>query len=135
MAGRVELWNNADAAIMRIRDEVADLSLCVVVAFRSHARQFGKHLALDAKSLIVGKVPVQHVHLHGLHAVKSALEYVNRDEVAADIDQQATPRKTRLILDRDGGCGKSARSDRDQLQKSLQTVKHTKGCGSRKLRA
>src|ERR1700745_2871641 len=135
MAGRVELCNNADAAIMRIRDEVTDLRLCIVVDFRSHARQFGKHLALDAKPLIVGKVPVQNVHLHRRHAIEIALEHIERNEMPTNIDQQATPGKTRLILDRDGGCGKSTRSDRHQLQKSLQAMKSTKGCGSRKLRA
>src|SRR5215469_57093 len=53
----------------------------------------------------------------------------------ADINQQATPRKARLVFDRDRGRNESLCSNRDQLQKSLQAVKRTEGCGSRKLRA
>ena len=45
----------------------------------------------------------------------------------------ATPWKARLIFDRDGGSGESARSDRDELQKCLQAMEHAKRSGRRQL--
>src|SRR3954469_8671484 len=43
---RIKFRNDADTAIMRIGDEVANLFLRVVVALGSHAGQFRKYLAL-----------------------------------------------------------------------------------------
>ena len=58
----------------------------------------GNYLALDAESLIVGKMPVQHVHFHRGHTVKIALEHVDGNEVAADVDHRAAPGKAWLNL-------------------------------------
>ncbi len=77
----------------------------------SHAGELGKHLALDAKTLVIGEVPVQHVHLYRGHAVEIALEHLERNEVAADVDQHAAPGKAGLIFDGYGGRGESGRRD------------------------
>ncbi len=47
----------------------------------------------------------------------------------------AAPRETRLVFNSDRRGGETARSDRDQLQKSLQAVKRAQCRGRRKLRA
>ncbi len=86
MAGNVELRDHANAAIVRVGDEVADFILRVEHSVRSHAGELGELLALGAEALIVGKMPVEDVHLHGGHAVEIALEHVDGDEVAADVD-------------------------------------------------
>ena len=39
-------------------------------------------LAFDAKALIVGKMPVQHVELHRGHCVQVALDHFDRHPVA-----------------------------------------------------
>ena len=59
MAGNVELGHHANAAIVRIGDEVANLLLRVVAARRTLAVQLREMLALDAEALVVGKMPVQ----------------------------------------------------------------------------
>ena len=92
--------------------------------------ELGKFLALDAESLVVGKMPVQDVHLHRGHAVEVALEHVDRNEVAADVDQQCRAREARLIFDGDGGHGKSSGRDLHELKKSLQTAQHAQRVGA-----
>ncbi len=62
VAGNVELRHHADAAIVRVGDEFANLVLRIKHSVGTRARQLGKHFALDAKSLVVGEMPVQHVH-------------------------------------------------------------------------
>ena len=62
---------------------------------RTPCLELGEWLALDAESLVVGEMPVEDVHLHGGHAVEIAFERVHWDEVAADVNQEAAPRKTR----------------------------------------
>ena len=123
VAGNVELGDHADAAIVRVGDQVANLGLRVEHAVGAHAGELGKHFALDAESLIVGQMPVQHVHLHGGHAVEIALEHVDGNEVAADVDQRAAPGEAGLIFDGDGGDGESGGRDLHELKKCLQAVK------------
>ncbi len=92
---------------MRVSDKFADLVLRVIEALGTHLVQLGKFLALDAEPLIVGKMPVQDVHLHGGHAVHIAFEHVERDEVAADVDEQSAPREAGLVFDGGGGDGEA----------------------------
>ena len=53
-------------------------------------------------------MPMQNIHLHSGHSVEVAFEHVERNEVTADVDEQAAPGEPGLILDRDGGNGESA---------------------------
>ena len=110
VSGHVEFWNHADPAVARIGHEVADLGLRVVLSLRAQLLQLGKALALDAETLIVGKMPVQDIHLHRRHSVEVPLQYFDGDEMAADVNQQATPGKARLILNGDHRHGKPRRS-------------------------
>src|SRR5580704_7614410 len=80
-------------------------------------------------------MPVQHIHLHGGQAVDITLQNIDRDEVAAHVDQRATPCEARLIFDRHNGHGKSSGSDLDELQKSLQSMEYAERSCSVKLRS
>src|ERR1700686_1514766 len=102
---------------MRIRDEVANLSLRIKHAIGSRLGQLGKFLALDAESLIVGKMPVEDVHFYCGHSVEVAFEHVERNEVAADVDQQPAPGKARLVPDSHRGGCESGWSDLYELKK------------------
>src|SRR5208283_4259622 len=135
MARDVELGKHADASIMRVGEEVANLVLRIVHAVRTHPCQLRKLLAFDAEALIIRKMPVQHIHLYRSQAVDVAFEHVERDEVAADIDEQAAPRKARLIFDGDGGGSESGRRDLDELQKRLQAAQDAERRGRSELRA
>src|SRR5579872_4141853 len=70
--GHVELWNYANSAVPRVSDQVAYFILRVKQAIRAKLLQLGKFLALDAKALIVRKMPMKYVELHRRHAVEIA---------------------------------------------------------------
>src|SRR5260370_30301331 len=97
MARDIEFREHAYAAIMRVGNEVSNLCLSVIQTVGSHFVQLRKAFALDPKALIIGKVPVQNIHLHRGHSVQVALEDVQWNEMAADIDEQAAPGEARLI--------------------------------------
>src|SRR3954468_2381221 len=80
-------------------------------------------------------MPVQHIHLHGGHAIKIALEHVDWDEVAADIDEHAAPGEARLIFDCDRRESKAIRGDLHRLKKSLQSIKGSQRSWSHNFRA
>ena len=111
-------------ARLRIGEDLADVVLCVEerpvfadgvlgVAHvpvpvrhgtaRTTVGQLGVPVYLDAPSVRIGQVPVQHVKLERGHAVYYALDDVFPPEMAAFVDQDASPRKRRRILDVDGG--------------------------------
>ena len=54
MAGHVEFRHHADAAIVRVGNQVTDLFLRVVHPVGAITGQLGKNLAFRAESLIVG---------------------------------------------------------------------------------
>jgi hypothetical protein len=124
VAGHVEFRNDANAAILRVGDELPNFRLRVVQAVGAHLLQLRKSLALDAEALVVGQMPVQNVHLHGGHTVEVALEHVQRNEVPAHIDEHAPPGKPRLIFYGDGRHGEAGGRDLDKLKKGLQAVQH-----------
>ena len=103
MAGHLELRNDADAAIAGVAHQFARVVLRVEEAVGALGGQFGKELALDAKALVVDKVPVEDVQLHGSHGVDVALQNVERLEMPDAIDHQAAPAKARSVVDGDGG--------------------------------
>ena len=95
----IKLRHNANAAIASVSDDLSDLILRVIVAVRSKLMQLGKLLALDTKALILGEMPVKNIQLHRGHRVEIAFEHFHGLEVTSDVDQQAAPRKPRLIVD------------------------------------
>ena len=135
MAGNVELREHADATIVRVCQKFADFVLRVEESLGAHFVQLRKLLALDAEALIVGQVPVHDVHLHRRHSIQVALEHVQRNEVTADVDEQAAPGESRLILDRDRRYGKSLPGGFHQLQECLKAVQNAQRIWRRKLRA
>ena len=69
-------------AIARVCDDVPHLVLRVEMAVGTELLQVREALAFDAKALIVGKMPVQHVELHRGHGVQIALDHFQRHPVA-----------------------------------------------------
>ena len=70
-------------------------------------------------------MPVKNVELHGSHAIEVALDDVQRYEVAAAIDHQPTPREAGLVINGERRGGESSRRCLNQLQKRLQTARHS----------
>src|SRR4029077_5299930 len=101
--------------------------LRVIQAIGSHFVQFRKALALDAKALVVGKVQVHNIHLHRSHSIHVALEHVERNEVTADVNEQAAPGEPGLVFYGDGRHGEAGRSDFDELEESLQSMQNAQG--------
>src|SRR6266446_5568011 len=126
VARHVEFRHYTNAAVARIRNQVANLVLRVVQPVRTQSVQLGKFLALDAEALIFRKMPMENVHLRRFQAVQIALEYIERNKVAAYVDHQPTPGKARLVLNRDRRSVETVRRDVHQLQQSLQRVHSAK---------
>src|SRR5712672_4578326 len=111
VAGHVEFGDDSNAAITGVGDEVANFVLSVVEAVGTLRVELGEFFAFGAEALIFGEVPVEDVHFHGFEAVEIALEDIERDEVAGDVDHEAAPGETRLVLDGDGGSGEAVGGD------------------------
>ena len=79
----IEFRHNANPAIARILDHIPQLLLRVVQAIRAFLIKFWKPPALDPEALIIGKVPVQHIHLYRSHSIDVSLNNVHRKEMAA----------------------------------------------------
>ena len=89
-----------------------------------------KFSAFDAETLVFRKMPVEDIHLDGFHAVEVALEDVERNEMAADVDHESAPCETRLVLNGDGRSGETVRRYFDELEKCLQSAEHAERiCG------
>ena len=69
-------------------------------------------------------MPVQYVELHGFHSIEVALDDLDRHKVARDIDEQAAPGKTGLVVDGKRGQCKSLGANVYQLQQRLQPMQH-----------
>ena len=124
VAGHIKFRNDANSAIARVRNQLANFVLRVIRSARPHAMQLRQFLGLGAKSLIVRDMPVKDVHLHRFHSVQVPLEHFHGRKVPARIDQQAAPAKSRLVLDAHCWCGKSIRRHIHELQKSLQAAQN-----------
>src|SRR5229473_3311549 len=121
MGGGVEFWKNANTAVVCVRNQLANLVLRVVQTIRAHLMQLGKALALDSKALVVREMKVENIHLHRRHSVNVALKHVEWNEVASNVNEQATPGKAGAIRYRDGRHNKSIRPGFDQLQEGLKS--------------
>src|SRR5579863_526485 len=126
----VEFRDNADSAITRVSDDIANLILLVVLTARAQGVQLRQFFAFGAESLIVRKMPVEDVQFHRFHPIEVALQHIEWSKVPAGINHQAAPRETRLVLNGYGGGGKTIGRDRDELQESLQAAEYAEGiCG------
>src|SRR6267378_6790597 len=134
MARHLKLRDNTDAAIMCVGHELANLSLSVILPVGPCFVQPGKTLALDAETLVVIQVPVQNIHLHRCHSIEVALEHVQRNEVAADINKQTPPGEPGLILNRHDGHSKSVWGGFHKLQEGLKAMQNTQRTGCREFR-
>src|SRR5258708_305696 len=109
VARGVEFRKNANTAVVCVGNQLANLVLRVVQTIRAHLVQPGKALALDSKALVVREMKVDNIHLYRRHSVKVALEHVEWNEVASNVNEQAAPGKPRLIRYRDCRHNKSFR--------------------------
>ena len=122
MAGHVEFGDDADAAVARVGDDLADLVLRVEIAVGAHLLQLRKSLAFDAEALIVGEVPVEYVELHGGHGVEIALDHGHGHPVAGDIELKAAPGEARHVRDGHGRYDVAARAGLYELKKCLEAM-------------
>ncbi len=133
MAGHVKLGNHPDAACPRIGDHFAQLILGVVFALGCDLGQLGKFLAFGAESLIVAEMPVKDIEFRGGHAIERSFHRAHRLKMAAHIEHEAAPAKTRHIVDGHGGQHASTVLHGRQLQKGLKSV-HRSQVGGRSQR-
>src|SRR5712692_5516480 len=135
MSRHVEFRHHTNSAIPGVSDQIADLILRVVEGVGTQFVKFRKFPALGTKALVLREVPVKNVHLHGFHAVDIPADDVERDEMACGIDHQTAPGETRLVLNLEHGCCKSAGGDIHQLKKGLEPVHRAERCRRDELRA
>ncbi len=132
VAGHIKLRNHAHAAIARIGDHVADLRLRVIQTVGAFLVEARKFLALDAESLVVRKVPVKYVHLHGGEPVNAALDGRDRQEMTRDVQRQSAPPEARLIGDIDRRRSESIGAQSNQLQQSFEAAQRPQRLAGRK---
>ena len=135
MARGIELGQHADTAIVRVGNQTTNFVLRVIQTIGTHFVQLRKLLGLDAEALVVGKMQVQNVHLHRCHSIQIALKHIDRNKVAANVNEQSAPGEPRLILYRSCRHSKSIHARFDQLQKGLKSVKNAQRIGGVELRS
>jgi hypothetical protein len=72
-------------------------------------------------------MPVKNIHFNSGHRVEVSLDDVNRLPMARDINEKASPAKTRLIHNAHGGYEKGFLIQIDKLQKGLQPSQNAYG--------
>ena len=100
MAGHIDLWHYSDMTGCRIGHYIASLLLRVTAAvgdmivevgvsaddgattLRANGREQRPLLHLDAPTLIIGKVPVEHIHIMQSQEVDELLDEFYREEMA-----------------------------------------------------
>src|SRR6266852_5837746 len=134
MARHIELRDYADAAVMGVVHELANLLLCVIQPVGSYFLQPWEASALDTETLVVVPVPVQTIHLYSCHSIEVALEHVQGNEVAADVNRQTPPGKPGPILNRHDGNSKSVCGGFNNLKEGLKAMEDTQRIGCCELR-
>ena len=124
----VEFRHDANSAVPRVGDQIADLILGVVKGVGAQLVKFRKFLALHAEALVLREVPMENVHLHGFHAVDISADDVKREEMAGRVDHQSAPREARPVLNGDHWGGKSAGRNIHQLKKGLESMHRAERC-------
>ncbi len=131
MAGHIEFGNHADSTVARVVDHVPDLVLRVVVPVGAELLQFGESLALDAKPLIIRKMPVKDIELHCRHRIQIAFDHLDRHPVPRNVEHQPAPRESRAIFDVNA---RHLRTCADQLRQGRQTAQRPGNAGRLKTR-
>ena len=121
MTRQVDLGNDLNGICGCILNDLTNLILSVVatvrntiistpilanyrmLTHRANLGQLGEALDLDTPALIVREVPMQAVELMHRHNVDVALDLLNREEVARNVEVHTTIAKTRSVLDRKAG--------------------------------
>ena len=121
VAGKVYLGYDGDVSVGGIVDHFLDLLLSVEAAVRcavilawiasddsllASGAYFGEQgifFNLHAPSLVVGKMPVETVHVVECHHVDVAFGLVDREEVARDVEVYTSIVKAGRVVDLDGG--------------------------------
>ena len=117
MTGHVDLWHDGDVSLCGIGHNLTDFSLgviatigCLVVKVRVGAdnrtttigtdgNELGPLWNLDAPALIVGKVPMESVHVVHSEQVDELLDKGHREKMAGTVEMHTPPGKTRSIRD------------------------------------
>ena len=84
--------------------------------------QLGKLFALNAKTLVLGQMPMQNIQLHRGHSLQRSFENFHRMEMPCGIDHQPTPGKTRPVGDRNRREIESVPVSFQQLQQRFKTA-------------
>ena len=158
MSGEFDLGDHRDKTLRGVVHDVADLVLRIVTAigrfvelavfvvlaarvaadqrtaaYGTHLGQFRVFLNLDTPSLVVGQVPVEHVELMQGHDIERLLHFVDREEMAADVEHHAPVAQARFVLDRHDGqlhgphVGRTVSRSGDQLAEGLHRIERP-GC-------
>ena len=122
VAGHLDLGHNGDVERLGVGHHVLDFLLRVevgsvllvgpvlavlevgvprVAARGGHGGQFGVLLHLDAPALVVRQVPVEMVHLVVGHQAEHLLDFIDREEVAAHVEHEASVGEARRVVDGD----------------------------------
>ena len=117
----VDLGNHGDVALLGIGHDVARLLLCVVAAvrrlvvqvgigahhgarsLRADGGELGIAFDLDAPALIVGQVPVKHVHVVQRQQVDEFLDEVHPPEVSRAVQVHAAIAESWCVGDHGSG--------------------------------
>ena len=99
MARHIQLGNHANATFIRVAHQVTNIILGIELTVTSSASQARQRNALQAKTLIVAEVQVQHVELQGRHTIQHAQQIANRQEMARRVEHHAAIGKARGVVD------------------------------------
>ncbi len=99
---------------------------------RAFLCNFGMPFQLKAPPLVIGKVPVEGVHVMHDHKVDKLLHCLDREEIAAAVKKHAPVMETRLVGNGNrwqlySGSNAVARHDGQRLPEGLNTVEHPGG--------
>ena len=83
-----------------------------------------KDAALDAESLVLGKVQVEHVELDRRHRIEGPLEDLRGHEMPADIHEDPAPGKTRAVAHGNRADEAARFVIFDELKERLETPDH-----------
>src|SRR5262249_53891363 len=85
------------------------------------------------EALVVGKAPVEDVQFDRFHSVQIAFDCRDRYKAVPGVNQQTSPRKARLVINRNDGNAEAFWSDSHQLEESLESAEHSDWIGGRQL--
>ena len=93
----LNLRDDADTAVARVIHQFAQLLLSVILPTRSKPLKARIDFALQAKAFCVAQVQFEDVHLYQFHGIEVALECIDRQKMAGNVQHKPSPCKSRLI--------------------------------------